>query len=329
MLDLQSAAQLAIKNLSVNSQGLPSQAPSKTNATVSPNSCQSNGENTPKGGGGESPESITRQDHSGDTGLVRMRKAQGRPTGIEHGAIALTCCQPGQPVPLEVMRTIVSAIESMQQQGRLTISAETEIRSVPVKDFNGEIYRWEKDYVETGRVIAKVKDITEFEESALSVALIPGEKKAIHAALERLAQIKPIGRSEAKQSSVISYLVHDLLDEEISEFIVNELCRRYRRSTEVFFPNSGDFFQAAVARKKELKLAVDEIEKGEMLEWKKNLCALIGAQRVKGWFEGAVLKGQALHMGNKFKADWVRQQFMGDLKKIGVTEIRLLEEEGV
>lgn len=149
----------------------------------------------------------------------------------------------------------------MQQRGSLTISAEIKNIQAPKKDFDGKVYGWEFDDAETGNHLAAFAEMpSESEIEAIKLTLTPGGKRAIHAALEGLAQIKPIGRSEVKQSQRIAYLVFDLLDEKISEFVIHELCREYRREKDqVFFPEHGDFFNKAKARMQKYQAVYDAL----------------------------------------------------------------------
>lgn len=107
---------------------------------------------------------------------------------------------------------------------------------------------------------------------ALETAITPGHRHGIHIALERLAQIKPIGSSEAKQATVISYLTYDLFKDGVSEFVVNELCSEYRKrttdgiTTDRFFPDSGDFLAAANRRMKLYKSALQAVIDAEDVE---------------------------------------------------------------
>lgn len=113
-------------------------------------------------------------------------------------------------------------------------------------DYEGNIIRWETDLVENGEVSVLTKNLSAEEIGALKIATAPGSKQGIHKAIEMLAQIKPIGKSEAKQETVISYLVHDLYQEGISDFVVGKLCGEYRRSTDSpFFPQYGEFMDSA------------------------------------------------------------------------------------
>ncbi|MDP9195199.1 MAG: hypothetical protein M3O22_00245 [Pseudomonadota bacterium] len=92
---------------------------------------------------------------------------------------------------------------------------------------------------------------------ALEGATAPGTKQGIHRALEILGQIKPVGKSDVKQSTVIAYLVFDLVDEGVSEFVVNEVCREYRRDPESpFFPNGAEFLKKACQAMKKYQAAL-------------------------------------------------------------------------
>lgn len=138
----------------------------------------------------------------------------------------------------------------------MTICAETREASIPKWDDNGDIYGWEYGYVETGNYEVTLVDPTDEEIEAIKNTVLAGHKRGIQNALERLAQIKPIGRSEVKQSTVIGYLSFDLFEEGVSEFVVNELCKEYRQMEEhnpewsAFFPDSGKFFNKAKRRMK-------------------------------------------------------------------------------
>jgi hypothetical protein len=119
-------------------------------------------------------------------------------------------------------------------------------RQVPRKDHDGNIYGWTYDVQETGGFVSKLDNPTAEELAALKQAIAPGSKEGIHSALEILAQIKPIGSSDVKQATRISYLVFDLLDEGVSEFVVHEICRDYRKNAENrFFPDHSEFLEKA------------------------------------------------------------------------------------
>lgn len=155
-------------------------------------------------------------------------------------------------------------IAFMQQQGRLTISSVNREGRSPVRDYNGNIARWEFDLIPTGDFTAKVSDHTQDERMALEIAITPGHRTGIHVLLERLAQIKPIGASEAKQATVLSYLTYDLVQDGVSEFVVNELCTEQRRKPvyeegDRFFPDSGDFLASANRRMKSYKAALQAV----------------------------------------------------------------------
>ena len=147
-------------------------------------------------------------------------------------------------------------IESMKQRNSLTVCAETRGINIPQKDSRGDIYAWESSSAETGNYKVTVTDPTDEEIEAIKNTVIAGHKRGIQNALERLAQIKPIGRSEIKQGAVIGYLSFDMFDEGISEYVVNELCKEYRQMDEDdpaysrFFPDSGVFYNKAKERMK-------------------------------------------------------------------------------
>lgn len=152
----------------------------------------------------------------------------------------------------------------MQQQGRLTICSVNREGRVPIRDYDGNIVRWEFDLVPTGDYTAKASDPTQDERMALEIAITPGHRTGIHVLLERLAQIKPIGSSEAKQATVVSYLTYDLVQDGVSEFVVSELCTEQRRKSvyeesDRFFPDSGDFLASANRRMKSYKAALQAV----------------------------------------------------------------------
>ena len=153
----------------------------------------------------------------------------------------------------------------MQQQGRLKISSVSKEGRTPKRDYNGEIYGWEFDLIPTGEFTAKALDPTQDERQALEIAITPGHYLGIQKAIEQLAQIKPIGSSAAKQTTVISYLTYDLHDECVSEFVVQELCKEYRKKPilsekDRFFPDNGDFLSEANRRMKKYKAAYQAIK---------------------------------------------------------------------
>ena len=195
-------------------------------------------------------------------GMQIIATQQGRKTrtfsdgsGIEDGK-TITQYHPDQPLTVETLRTTRSVIESMKQRNSLTVCAETRGINIPQKDSRGDIYAWESSSAETGNYKVTVTDPTDEEIEAIKNTVIAGHKRGIQNALERLAQIKPIGRSEIKQGAVIGYLSFDMFDEGISEYVVNELCKEYRQMDEDdpaysrFFPDSGVFYNKAKERMK-------------------------------------------------------------------------------
>jgi hypothetical protein len=127
-----------------------------------------------------------------------------------------------------------------------------------IKDYEGNVIAWEYDPIDTGEFDVTLIDLTKDEKQALYIATLAGTKMGIQKPLEMLAQIKPIGKSDAKQETVISYLVYDLHKDGISEYVVHELCAKYRRMSEqVFFPNYGDFLDAARRKMKMYKTAYE------------------------------------------------------------------------
>lgn len=176
--------------------------------------------------------------------------------GAGDGMMIIPHHQPSLPATVEEIRTANFAIESMQQQGKLTISSVKHEKKIPVRDTDGEIIRWEFDLVDSGKTEISVSDLDLSEIEALKFAASPGHKSGIHAAIERLAQIKPIGRSDVKQAVVISTLVFDLVKMGASEIAVVEVCTEARRSTESdFFPKFGQFLDAVEARMNVYKTA--------------------------------------------------------------------------
>jgi len=146
----------------------------------------------------------------------------------------------------------------MQQRGSLTLSRKTRSIQTPKKDYEGNVYGWETDLEDIGVAVALISATPE-EVGALRIATTPGNKKNIHQKLEHLAQIKPIGNSDVKQTAVIGYLVYDLLSYGISDLVVEEICTEYRRTTDKrFFPDHGWFLTAARDRFKSYTLALEQ-----------------------------------------------------------------------
>lgn len=146
----------------------------------------------------------------------------------------------------------------MKQQGKLQICAATKSVSVPKTDFDGNIYGYEFDVVPCGFTV-KTNNLSPDDISALKIATLPAERSAIHKILEHLAQIKPIGRSDVKQSVRISYLVYDLFQEKISEYVLNEISAEYRKNqTQKFFPDHADFLKTAKQRMIAYNLALED-----------------------------------------------------------------------
>lgn len=138
------------------------------------------------------------------------------------------------------------------------ISEELRMVSIPKQDWDGNVYDWDYDYQKTGDYKITLKDLTPEDIKTLEAAITPGNKAGIHTALERLSQIKPIGSSQVKQNMVISYLCADLLEIGVSEFVVNEVCRDYRRNTDSkFFPDHTEFLKEAKQLMKKYKTAYE------------------------------------------------------------------------
>lgn len=176
---------------------------------------------------------------------------------------ALTIFPTSRPLPAspEDLRTTHSVLASMQRQGRLIFSSVTRESRSPKLDHNGKIYGWEYDLEETGEFEAKITGATDEDRAALAEAIRPGHKRGIQQALEHLAQIKPIGASETKQSTVISYLTYDLHQDGVSEYVVTELCSEFRKSmAHTFFPDYGVFYNAATERMKKYRTAWLRVE---------------------------------------------------------------------
>lgn len=146
----------------------------------------------------------------------------------------------------------------MQQRGSLTTSSVTKSVSLPVRDDDGNVYRWETGIEVVGQNVT-VNGASPAEIAALSQAIIPASRTAIQTHLEHLAQIKPIGASDTKQATVLSYLVYDLHEHKISEFVIAEICKAYRHDPDNrFFPDSGKFLQAAKRRMATFREALDQ-----------------------------------------------------------------------
>lgn len=149
----------------------------------------------------------------------------------------------------------------MQQDGSLKICLEKRDTRIPVRDYDGNIYAWEFDTVETGNFLVEIRDITENGLKAIINACTPPNKKGVQMALEYLAQIKPIGSSEAKQMTRISYLVFDLVEEGISEYVVNEVCSFYRKDLDSkFFPEHSEFLSKAKRYQKKYNTVLEKIK---------------------------------------------------------------------
>jgi hypothetical protein len=165
---------------------------------------------------------------------------------------------PQEPVPMARIRMLDLEIASMQRQGRLTISSETRTGQSAKVDADGKTYGWEFATIETGRYLVKKNNPTQSDIEALALAIAPGHRHGIQTHLEHLAQIKPIGASNVKQSTVIAYLTRDLCDAGISEFVVSELCEEHRKAKEFrFFPEHGVFFDKAKSRMKKYLTAYE------------------------------------------------------------------------
>lgn len=147
----------------------------------------------------------------------------------------------------------------MQQSGSLTISSLTKSTEVPVKDAEGFVYRWETSLIVQGEKI-EIGKLGPQDIGALQMAVTPAPKRALQAHVEMLAQIKPMGKSDLKQTARISYLVYDLHEANVSEYVLNEICAEYRRSRETtFFPDHGDFLYACERRMFRYADALDQV----------------------------------------------------------------------
>lgn len=145
----------------------------------------------------------------------------------------------------------------MKQRGSLTVCSKTRGISIPKKDFDGNIYGWETDVVKDGFNVVVYDSLPE-EIRALELATMAGDRSAIHKILEHLSQIKPIGKSDIKQTTRISYLVYDLVFYKISEFVVEELATEYRRNqNQTFFPDHAEFLNKAIDKMEIYKTALE------------------------------------------------------------------------
>lgn len=191
-------------------------------------------------------------------GLIRM---DGKMT------TALTIPNRQTQLSVSEIKMTNSEIESMQQDGSLKICSEKRDTRIPVRDYDGNIYAWEFDTVETGNFLVEIKDITENGLKAIINACTPPNKKGVQMALEYLAQIKPIGSSEAKQMTRISYLVFDLVDAGISEYVVNEVCSFYRKDLDnKFFPEHAEFLSKAKRYQKKYNTVFEKIKEHKEYE---------------------------------------------------------------
>ena len=173
----------------------------------------------------------------------------------------------------------------MQQQGLLTICAVKKSGTKPKLDYNGNIYDQEFYVEETGDFESVIhQDLNENQIQALEITIKKPSKQAIHKAIEHLAQLKPISSSHIKQSTVISYLVYDLIDENISDFVVYEVCKKYRRSTESrFFPDNAEFLKQAKILMKKYKSAHEVLQKKENNEFFQEIRTIEKKEKFKNW----------------------------------------------
>ena len=143
----------------------------------------------------------------------------------------------------------------MQRQGLLTTCAVKKSGHRPILDKNKNYLGDEFYFEETGEFTTAITDdlsITQVE--AIKTTVAKPTKEGVQKALEYLAQLKPIGSSGIKKATVIGFLVYDLLDEGVSEYVVHELCKEYRRSTESrFFPDGAEFLKKAIHRMNKYK----------------------------------------------------------------------------
>lgn len=149
----------------------------------------------------------------------------------------------------------------MTQRGSLAICAERKLIQVSKRDKDGYIYDSNFELVHTGKYEIEANNISPDELDIIRQTVIPGSPMCIQSALERLAQIKPIGSSEVKQKTVIAYLSHDLVDEGVSEFVVNECCKEFRKDPDNrFFPDNGVFIKRAKELMGKYAAVIDGIE---------------------------------------------------------------------
>jgi len=184
--------------------------------------------------------------------------------GMQDGraTTALTLAPLNTPPTIKQIQTHASRIESMIQQGSLTICAETRAGRKPVLDYDGNPYKWEYTSVETGNYNVAVMDESAIDEEAITEALRPCNKVTAQQTLELLAQIKPIGRSEVRQKTTIAMLVYDLSALKISDIVINEAATEWRRATDSdFFPPHGDFLARCVALMEKYRAVYRKIKK--------------------------------------------------------------------
>lgn len=110
----------------------------------------------------------------------------------------------------------------------------------PIKDAEGNIFRWEHDTIENGLELT----VKNFNEKAFVSLVRPATKDAIIAHLTRLSVHKHYSSGNSAWGMFVKDISEMLFADNISEFAVLRICNNYiKDSTVKFFPQSAELMK--------------------------------------------------------------------------------------
>lgn len=217
----------------------------------------------------------------------------------------VTLYQPRKmPLTDEEIRKIDRAIELISE-------IEVVYGDKPVRDYAGNIFKWEFGPIGEDRKINK-----EFSESLRKAVLTPATKEAIIHHVTKLAAMVRDTRGE-EALAVIAYEISREC-KKVSEWAVIEACRDYWKSGAKWYPSPGELLKKILDKDKYLKsLFPDENQKllasSSFFEKAKDI---VGEEIAKAWFVDTYLEENTLYVRTKFKKDWIDERFKNNFRGI-------------
>lgn len=183
--------------------------------------------------------------------------------------------------------------------------------SVPVRDTNGDIYRWEH------APIGKERKFTgEASEALRKAILTPASKETIVHHVMKLAAMVRDTRGEEALTVVAYEIARECHD--ISEWAVIEACRDYWKTGAVWYPTAGELLKQIIAKHQSLKAALSPKDQLALPSngFYEQAKTRIGEAKARAWFADSYLEGKTLYAASKFKKDWIVTNFMPDFRDI-------------